>query len=503
MTKIPELKQFLINQNENDTESPSKKELNNSIRKKLFDLNSDDLSSSTTTTTITLNNPHPAFGSSRKPFQLDPVPKFKSSIHHKNSINKLPKPNIVSSTSESVSVNGVDTVHKTSEQTNKLKTLASSSDSNDECWRDSFEFDDHQFASSPKFDKYSNVMHDIGGDLPGEDLNDSVFLTTSNHHRTPPDVSPLLGNNKGGASLLHHSHGGSTLLPASSLLYNKKSNLDSNNSSSVELNSDDDFKHLQKSSLSSSTTKSSLHRNRYFCFEEASVIHNKENMNGSFTTNNLVKSAKKSEKMLTSPNLSPIRQGDLLVGEKSRPSSLGKKTSSKKTNKANRDEDETNMSTIESAPALGPNNSRSIIFMETCVNKQEKENENGQNVSFTESIVNHEHHGHYPREEFYSKKLFHESENPEVIDAEINDTYRNSNNMHSHKKSAMFNKSASSNMMHDEKQNSFLIPSSSADVSRANSSIVTKQSSINTTANTLVQKGKRCILYKINPQSRF
>jgi len=521
LTKIPELKQFLIDHHENDTESPSKKELNNSIRKKLFDLNSDELSSSTTTTANT--NSHLAFVSKQK-FQLDPVPKFKNSSlnnnnnnnnNNRNSINKLPKPDIMSSASESISV-GANTAVNAVNNMNKLKTLASSSDSNDDCggWRDSFDFDDddHQFASSPKFDKYSNVLHDIGGDVaaPGEDLNDSVFLAANNHHRTPPDVSPLFGNsnnNNKGASM-SHSHGGSTLLPASSLLYtNKKSNLDSHNSS-VELFSDDDFRQMQQKS---SSTKTSLHKNRYFCFEEhASIIHNnKENDSGggvSFNANSLVVksgSKKKSEKIITSPNLSPIRQDELVKEEKkskSQPSSLNK-NSKKREHKNNANEQEgedANMSTVDSVPAaaataVASNNSRSIIFMETCVNnKLEKdENDNGQNLSFSESIINHEHHGHYPREEFYTKKLFHESEQQE-IDAEINDTYRNSNSnqiQNSRKNNNLLNKS-SSNGMHDEKQNSFLMPISSADVSRANSSIVTKQSSsINTTTNTMLQKG--------------
>jgi hypothetical protein len=520
LTKMPELKQFLIGHHENDTESPSKKELNNSIRKKLFDLNTDELSSSTTTTANT--NSHLAFVSKQK-FQLDPVPKFKNSSlnnnnnnNNRNSINKLPKPDIMSSASESISVgaSGVDTAVNAVNNINKLKTLASSSDSNDDCggWRDSFDFDDddHQFASSPKFDKYSNVLHDIGGDVaaPGEDLNDSVFLAANNQHRTPPDVSPLFGNNNNNnnnkCASMSHSHGGSTLLPASSLLYtNKKSNLDSHNSS-VELFSDDDFRQMQHKS---SSTKTSLHKNRYFCFEEhASIIHNnKENDSGgggvSFNANSLVVksgSKKKSEKIITSPNLSPIRQDELVKEEKSKshPSSLNK-NSKKREHKNNANEQEgedANMSTVDSVPAavMASNNSRSIIFMETCVNKLEKdENDNGQNLSFSESIINHEHHGHYPREEFYTKKLFHESEQQE-IDAEINDTYRNSTSnqiQNSKKNNNLLNKS-SSNVMHDEKQNSFLMPISSADVSRANSSIVTKQSSsINTTTNTMLQKG--------------
>lgn len=92
-------------------------------------------------------------------------------------ISQLPKPEIYSSSDDN---------HK------QAGTLASYSSSNTEdCWRDSFEFDDRQFASSPKCEKYSNIIHDIGGDFGCDDeLSDSVFLTQ--HHRTPPDLSPLL-----------------------------------------------------------------------------------------------------------------------------------------------------------------------------------------------------------------------------------------------------------------------------------------------------------------------
>jgi hypothetical protein len=53
LTKILELKNFFITDGADATSSSPTKELNNSIRKKLFDQNSEDLSTSTTTTTTT------------------------------------------------------------------------------------------------------------------------------------------------------------------------------------------------------------------------------------------------------------------------------------------------------------------------------------------------------------------------------------------------------------------------------------------------------------------
>jgi hypothetical protein len=63
LSKILELKNFYITDEEN-LNSP-RKELNNSIRKKLFDQNSEDLSSSTTTTITTTTAVNTPNGSSR------------------------------------------------------------------------------------------------------------------------------------------------------------------------------------------------------------------------------------------------------------------------------------------------------------------------------------------------------------------------------------------------------------------------------------------------------
>ena len=62
-------------------------------------------------------------------------------------ISQLPKPEIYSSSDDN---------HK------QAGTLASYSSSNTEdCWRDSFEFDDRQFASSPKCEKYSKPVQNV------------------------------------------------------------------------------------------------------------------------------------------------------------------------------------------------------------------------------------------------------------------------------------------------------------------------------------------------------
>ncbi len=50
---------------------------------------------------------------------------------------------------------------------------------------------DHQFASSPKCEKFSNIIHDIGDFGHDDELHDSVF---EQQHRTPPDLSPLLSD---------------------------------------------------------------------------------------------------------------------------------------------------------------------------------------------------------------------------------------------------------------------------------------------------------------------
>ena len=312
-------------------------------------------------------------------------------------------------------------------------------------------------------------MHDIGGDAgPGEDLNDSVFLgDTNTHQRTPPDLSPLLPTTAG--PTLHPS--------AASLIYSKKSNLESNNSS-VELNSDDDLKLIPKSS-SSSSKKNSLHRNRYFCFEDASIIQNKENESsgGSFNNNNIVRSVtKKTEIKLNSPNLSPIRQDELLVKETTKSSlnksSLNKKKdSNKKSTSRLMPSSQQHMNTDDDVNMSS--GSKSLIFMDTCVNKQEsgeigeddKANNDaageGQNFSFSESIVNHEHKGHYPREEFYVKKLYYETEPQDADSVEINDdTYRNANNAKHLQNKSLNTNTNNNNMLHEEKQSSFLMPSS-------------------------------------------
>lgn len=131
LSKISALKPY-FNENycdEHENDSPKKDtQLNNSIRKKLFDHNSDDLSSTTTTSA-----------------QYESVvsPKNKKSIdtqmtlsnHKKQNITatpgKLPKPDIMSSASEANDVNKL----------NKLKNLASTSSSNDDVFRDSFDYD--------------------------------------------------------------------------------------------------------------------------------------------------------------------------------------------------------------------------------------------------------------------------------------------------------------------------------------------------------------------------
>ena len=128
ISKVLEFKNFFIS--DERAESPEK-EINNSIRKKLFD--HEDLSSSTTTTTSNT----PGQTSSRKLSNGESIliSKIKSSNLEEKStaqgkISQLPKPEVF--------VSKMDNVKKDA----KLRTLASSSSSaTTDDWQDSFEFE--------------------------------------------------------------------------------------------------------------------------------------------------------------------------------------------------------------------------------------------------------------------------------------------------------------------------------------------------------------------------
>jgi hypothetical protein len=139
LSKILELKNFYITDEEN-LNSP-RKELNNSIRKKLFDQNSEDLSSSTTTTITTTTAVNTPNGSSR--VHTNGASILRSKIKSANfalggasRLSQLPKPELYMNMES-------NTTAKKPEQS-KLRMLVSSSTSsttNEDCWRDSFEFD--------------------------------------------------------------------------------------------------------------------------------------------------------------------------------------------------------------------------------------------------------------------------------------------------------------------------------------------------------------------------
>lgn len=142
LSKILELKNFYITEEES-TNSP-RKELNNSIRKKLFDQNSEDLSSSTTTITTATTAVNTPNGSSRTAQHTNGASILRSKIKSGTfasgggggtRISQLPKPEVFMSVEyNSGSVKKPEA---------KLRTLASSSSSttNEDCWRDSFDFD--------------------------------------------------------------------------------------------------------------------------------------------------------------------------------------------------------------------------------------------------------------------------------------------------------------------------------------------------------------------------
>ena len=137
LTKVPELKHFwLVEETLNPSESP-RKELNNSIRKKLFDQNSEDLSSSTTTT---VNTPcHMASSGSSGSIIMQKLKSANEQLCAQsgrlNKIAQLPKPEVYNSSEQEA--------NSTMKKELKPRTLASSSSSatTDDCWRDSFDFE--------------------------------------------------------------------------------------------------------------------------------------------------------------------------------------------------------------------------------------------------------------------------------------------------------------------------------------------------------------------------
>lgn len=145
------MKQFLLNDDQISELSPLKKDgqLNNSIRKKLFDQNSEDSS----TATVTGNNGVSLAGTPTiqsalltklKSADLSALKQQQQQQHHQHQhqhqqiasakrIGQLPKPEIYSSS---------DNDNQTASNKKQPRTLASSSSSNtDDCWHDSFEFE--------------------------------------------------------------------------------------------------------------------------------------------------------------------------------------------------------------------------------------------------------------------------------------------------------------------------------------------------------------------------
>lgn len=135
--KILELKNFYITEESEQTTNSPQKELNNSIRKKLFDQNSEDLSSSTATTTANTpsenkNGRKLSNGASILTSKIKSTNMELSSGQKQNKISRLPKPELY-----------VNTVMENVKKEGKLRTLASSSSSatTDDCWKDSVDFD--------------------------------------------------------------------------------------------------------------------------------------------------------------------------------------------------------------------------------------------------------------------------------------------------------------------------------------------------------------------------
>ena len=382
LTKIPALKPFLLTeesstQNNNVfdfIEKDRESQLNNSIRKKLFDQNSDDLSTSTTTTSNTATNNnvnninnHDSNHEFMSPTHFKLQILMGSNYNKQKTPNTLPRPEISSSDNEKV---------------NKIKN----SQNKDDEWSDSFDFgdDDHQFASSPKSNRFSKIMHDIGDDIYNDNddnLNDSVFLNNQqNQQRTPPDLSPLLATPK---KQIIHNH-------------------PQNDSSPIESCNNLYSKNLQHQ-----------HHNRYFHFDTSKLMQTPQNHNHSRTIadigsglidlkNNTRSTEKSQQQQINSPNLSPIRTSSSSANKKSMSSSKkSMSSSSKKSSFVVNPNDSNN---------TNPQQHKSIIFMDVGngehINIPERDNEEIQDRSFSESLSQHE--NHYKREEFYTNKLYHD-----------------------------------------------------------------------------------------------
>ena len=242
---------------------------------------------------------------------------------------------------------------------------------------------DHQFASSPKCEKFSNIIHDIGDFGHDDDLHDSVF---EQQHRTPPDLSPLMGN-------------ANTMTPIKDSQAPAQCN-SSNNRSSEHHTHQHHNRYFHFDMKPSSNSRKS---NEFAC----SIVGSGGSASGNSGSGIVFGSgSKKAERTLTSPNLSPIRQQET-VKEKS---STARKQ--KLVHSSNKEglvkvvgelgtEADMNISTSSMF-------AKSIIFMDigdADLNESAKlrKKEIDQNVSFSEEIVAYEHHNHYKREEFYKR----------------------------------------------------------------------------------------------------
>ncbi len=248
---------------------------------------------------------------------------------------------------------------------------------------------DHQFASSPKYEKYSNIIHDIGGDFGCDDeLSDSVFLTQ--HHKTPPDLSPLLTTN-GAVGVSQASIVTTTATSIQQVKHNINSPI------------------LNESQM--------LH----FSFEPISASKQQSATNSD-------------QKVLSSPNLSPIRQ-------QHESTNCTLKTSTNKKNsikskiklKSSQLTDSPDELIINMSSSSQPATAKSIIFMDTGfnpsavnvhpnVNADSDGDESKENKSFSESIT--QHHNHHKREEFYKQISFNSSSTQPN-----NDTYQKNQNI--------------------------------------------------------------------------
>jgi hypothetical protein len=430
LSKIKELQHFFIDVNDADNVgySPSKeKELNNSIRKKLFDQNSDELS--TTATTTTESPKHQQVGSSssnRNPNSLNKQA-ILTSINKKQSLKQLPKPQIFGTSEDDEKTHLVENEKPSLHLSNSLSSSSSS-----DCFDDSFEFENRQqFSSSPKQNQYRKVLCDMGDNenggappppfnFPNDSHNDSVFMPNQNH-RDSTDISPLIVKTPKKQIFHFDKHVEMEYKNSNVKSNNKKDEID--NTSPKNKSKGDKSMDLSLELDIYSKSVQRQHHNRYVnhnldsnntpCVSNSQNImnmsdimpspsskKNKKNKSPRMNNNN-----NNCDRPLDSPNLSPIRVESTSTQQ---PSGSAFKLLLSNNQKNSKNKQRTNKSNLNNGSFQNMETHEKYNNVNSMKENSPIINSNIQNVSFTESIVAHQHDNHYKREEIFTNELIHD-----------------------------------------------------------------------------------------------